>query len=163
MPSTIGEDYHGPECTGTVIASVSNAVVATGAPSGEGFYGFEPVVTPDHNVATIALDLKLKEMPASPVASRQVLSAPQPLYGIDALDDSHVAIEDVLVVVVLRLDDLVADLESPSEPLHGLLTGSGWGSMPSARLPSSPAHRAIRGSSGREPARRGSGSKRNLS
>src|SRR5208283_3842729 len=34
--------------------------------------------------------------------------------------------EHVLVVVVLRLDDLVADLETPSEPLHGRLTGSGW-------------------------------------
>lgn len=76
-PSTIGEDYHGPECTGTVIASVSNAVVSTGAPSGEGSYGFEPVVSPDHNVATIALDLRLKEISASPVVSRQVLSVPQ--------------------------------------------------------------------------------------
>lgn len=61
-PSTIGEDYHGPDCTGTVIASVSNAVVSTGALSGEGFYGFEPVVNADHNMATIALDLKLKEI-----------------------------------------------------------------------------------------------------
>lgn len=61
-PSTIGEDYHGPECTGTVIASVSNLVVSAAAPSGEGSHGFEPVVSLDHNVATIALDLKLKRM-----------------------------------------------------------------------------------------------------
>lgn len=70
MPSTIGEDYHGPECKGTVIASISNAVVSTGAPSGEGFYGFAPIVSPDHNMATIALNLKLKEMSVSPKASR---------------------------------------------------------------------------------------------
>jgi hypothetical protein len=69
-PSTIGEDYHGPECTGTVIASVSNAEVPTGVAGGEGFYGFEPVITPDRDKATIALDLNLTPMSTSPVASR---------------------------------------------------------------------------------------------
>ena len=63
-PSTGGEDYHGPVCTGTVIASVSNAVIPTGAPSGEGFYGFVPVVRPDRNKAAIALDLRLKKISA---------------------------------------------------------------------------------------------------
>lgn len=63
-PSAIGEDYHGPDCTGTVIASIGNAVVSTGAPSGEGFHGLEPVVGPDPNVATIVLDLKLKKISA---------------------------------------------------------------------------------------------------
>jgi hypothetical protein len=37
------------------------------------------------------------------------------LDEIDSLDDPHVAIEHVLVVVVLGLDDLVAYLESPAE------------------------------------------------
>jgi hypothetical protein len=60
-PSTIGEDYHGPECTGTLIAGLNNAVVPTGAPGGEGFYSFETVVVPDRSKATIALDLTLKE------------------------------------------------------------------------------------------------------
>ena len=69
-PSIIGEDYHGADCTGTVIANLSNAVVSTGAPSGEGFYGFEPVISPDRNKATISLDLKLVEIPASPTISR---------------------------------------------------------------------------------------------
>jgi hypothetical protein len=64
-PSTIGEDYHGSECTGSVIASVSNVEVPTGGSGGEGFYGFEAIVTPDRNKATIALDLKLTPMSAS--------------------------------------------------------------------------------------------------
>jgi len=69
-PSTISEDYHGPECTGTVIASVSNAVVRRGNPGAEDFSGFEPTVTPDRNKATIALNLKLEEISASPSVSR---------------------------------------------------------------------------------------------
>jgi hypothetical protein len=69
-PSTIGEDYHGPECTGTVIASVSNAEVPRGNPGAEDFSGFEPIVSPDRNKATIALDLKLEEISASPTVSR---------------------------------------------------------------------------------------------
>jgi hypothetical protein len=69
-PSTIGEDYHGPECTGTVIASVSNAMVPSGNPGAEDFSGFEPIVSPDRNKATIALDLKLTPMSASSVAFR---------------------------------------------------------------------------------------------
>ena len=43
---------------------------------------------------------------------------------INSLDDPDIAVEHVLVVVVLRLDDLVAHLESPSEPLDGGLTGA---------------------------------------
>jgi hypothetical protein len=69
-PSPIGEDYRGSECTGTVIARVNNAVVSTGASSGEGFYGFVPLVTPNRDKATIALDLTLKQVPGSPIASR---------------------------------------------------------------------------------------------
>ena len=70
MPSTIGEDYHGADCTGTVIANVSNEVVPTGAPSGEGFYGFEPAISPDRSRATISLDLKIEEISASRSVSR---------------------------------------------------------------------------------------------
>jgi hypothetical protein len=69
-PSTIGEDYHGPECTGTVIAIVNNVEVPTGGSGGEGYYGFEPIVTPDRNMATIALDLKLTPISASSAAFR---------------------------------------------------------------------------------------------
>jgi len=69
-PSMIGEDYHRADCTGAVIANVSNAVVSTGAPSGEAYYGFEPVISPDRNKATISLDLKLEEILASPTVSR---------------------------------------------------------------------------------------------
>src|SRR4029077_6211267 len=56
--------------------------------------------------------------------------------------------EHVLVVVVLRLDDLIADLEPPAEPLHGGLTGSGWvqyllqGCVQFAHAERSPVHRA---------------------
>jgi hypothetical protein len=69
-PSTIGEDYHGPECTGTVIANVSNAMVPIGNPGAADFSGFEPVVSPDRNKATISLDLKLAEISVSPTVSR---------------------------------------------------------------------------------------------
>jgi hypothetical protein len=69
-PATIGEDFHGPECTGTVIASVNNAEVPTGGSGGEGFYGFEPVITANRNNATITLDLNLTPMSSSSVASR---------------------------------------------------------------------------------------------
>src|SRR5205823_144082 len=48
------------------------------------------------------------------------------LDWVDAFNGSDVAVEDLLVIVVLRLDDLVANLESPSEPLDGGLAGSGW-------------------------------------
>jgi polyisoprenoid-binding protein YceI len=67
-PATIGEDYHGPKCTGTVIASVTNPTFPRGNPGAEDFSGFEPTVIPDRNKATIALDLKLTPMSASSVA-----------------------------------------------------------------------------------------------
>src|ERR1700756_139239 len=67
-PATIGEDYHGPKCTGTVIASVTNPTFPRGNPGAEDFSGFEPTVIPDRNKAPIALDLKLTPMSASSVA-----------------------------------------------------------------------------------------------
>ena len=53
-----------------MIASVSNVEVPRGNPGAEDFSGFEPIVSPDRNKATIALDLKLTPMSASSVASR---------------------------------------------------------------------------------------------
>jgi len=58
-PSTIGEDYHGPQCTGTVIARIGNAMVASG--TGDDFSGFNTVVVPDRNQATVILNLQLKK------------------------------------------------------------------------------------------------------
>jgi hypothetical protein len=73
-PSTIGEDYDGAECTGTVIARVANPVLSTGAPGGEGFYGFVPSISPDRDKATIALQLTLTQVSTSDIASNQVVS-----------------------------------------------------------------------------------------
>src|ERR1035441_1087126 len=44
------------------------------------------------------------------------------LDGIDLLDHADVTIEDFFFVVVLRLDDLVPDLEPPAESLRGGFT-----------------------------------------
>ena len=68
-PATIGEDYHGAECTGTIVASVQNPVVASGTPGAEDFSGSVPSITPNRDKATIALDLRLREVPGSNVAS----------------------------------------------------------------------------------------------
>jgi hypothetical protein len=72
VPSTVGEDYSGAKCTGTEIASVNNPVIPTGGTGGEGYYGFKPAVTPDHNCASITLDVQLNQTSA---ASRVVLGA----------------------------------------------------------------------------------------
>lgn len=70
MPSGLpGEDYSGAACTGTTVATKTNAV-ASGAPGiGEGYYGFEPAVIPDGGQASIALDLKLTHVSAEPSAA----------------------------------------------------------------------------------------------
>jgi hypothetical protein len=62
-PPTIGEDYSGMECIGTEVAEVSITEVPTGV--GESYYGFQPAVTPDHNHATITLDLRLTQTAAT--------------------------------------------------------------------------------------------------
>ena len=68
-PTTVGEDYSGVKCSGTEIAAVSNSEVPNGV--GEGYYGFQPAVTPDRNHATITLNLKLTQNSTTPsVASR---------------------------------------------------------------------------------------------
>lgn len=61
MPSTIGDDYHGAVCTGTVIAAIHNSnCQVQNSPGGEGYTG--PVCTPPAgNQTTIALDLKLQQ------------------------------------------------------------------------------------------------------
>jgi hypothetical protein len=64
---TISEDYSGVQCSGTEIAAVSNTEVPTGV--GEGYYGFQPAVTPDHNHATMTLNLRLTQMAATPSAA----------------------------------------------------------------------------------------------
>jgi len=46
------------------------------------------------------------------------------LNWIDAFNDSDVPVEDLLVVVVLRLDNFVAYLESPPESLDAVLATS---------------------------------------
>jgi polyisoprenoid-binding protein YceI len=68
-PSTFGDDYSGAVCTGTVVATVTNSVVMVGTAGGEDYSGFQPTATPDRKQATMALDLKLKEVsPTSPAA-----------------------------------------------------------------------------------------------
>lgn len=61
--STIGEDYSGPTCTGTVIASVTNSVTAVGVSSA--YSGFEPAFTPDRTQVNIAMGLTLAQ-PSTP-------------------------------------------------------------------------------------------------
>jgi hypothetical protein len=73
-PPTVGEDFSDVKCSGTEIAAVSNTEVPTGV--GEGYYGFQPVVTPDHNRATMTLNLRLTQMAATlSVASQAAASA----------------------------------------------------------------------------------------
>jgi len=68
MPSTVGEDYSGADCTGTAVETAANAVNAY-AGGGEGYYGSEPAVVPDGSQATIALNLKLTQVALAPSAS----------------------------------------------------------------------------------------------
>ena len=75
-PSTIGEDYSGQICTGTVVATATNNEVIAGTAGGEDYRGFEPAVVPNRNQATIALNLKLIQLAPAPAAvSRDAESA----------------------------------------------------------------------------------------
>jgi len=68
VPSTTGEDYSGPICTGTPVAIANNNVATNGG--SEDYRGFEPAVIPNRNQATIALNLKLTQLaPTSSAAS----------------------------------------------------------------------------------------------
>jgi hypothetical protein len=70
VPSTIGEDYSGAKCTGTVSATVTNRTVMAGGAGAEDYSGFQPAVAPDRDRGSIVLDLKLKEKSsASPTAA----------------------------------------------------------------------------------------------
>lgn len=74
-PSTVGEDYSGPTCTGTAVTTATNSV-QTATAGAEGYDGFERAVVPDRNHATIAVDLKLTQMaPAPSVVSGASVSA----------------------------------------------------------------------------------------
>jgi polyisoprenoid-binding protein YceI len=66
MPSTIGEDYQGPTCTGTVIAATHNDNCQISASAGgEGYSG--PVCTPPAgDQTTIVLNLQLHQTGSEP-------------------------------------------------------------------------------------------------
>ena len=68
MPSTIGEDYHGANCTGTQVATAPNSVT-TYEGGGEGYFGSQPAVIPDGSQAVIAFDLKLTQVASAPSAA----------------------------------------------------------------------------------------------
>jgi len=68
MPTTIGEDYSGPTCTGTQVATATNSVT-TYAGGGEGYFGSEPAIIPAGSQATIAFDLKLTQLASAPSAT----------------------------------------------------------------------------------------------
>jgi hypothetical protein len=63
-----GEGYYGATCTGTPVATATNAVNPY-VGGGEGYYGFEPAVVPDGSQATIALNLKLTQLAPAPSAA----------------------------------------------------------------------------------------------
>lgn len=69
MPATVGEDYHGADCTGTPVEAASNSVT-TYEGGGEGYYGSQPVAVPDGSHATIALNLQLTQVAAAPSAAQ---------------------------------------------------------------------------------------------
>jgi polyisoprenoid-binding protein YceI len=68
MPSTVGEDYHGATCTGTVIEATHNDNCQIPASGGaEGYIG--PVCTPPAgDGTTIVLNLKLRQTSSEPSA-----------------------------------------------------------------------------------------------
>ncbi|MFZ3213343.1 MAG: hypothetical protein WA188_17710 [Terriglobales bacterium] len=63
-----GDGYYGAACTGTPVATATNAV-NTYAGGGEGYYGSQPAVIPDGSQATIALNLNLTQVASAPSAS----------------------------------------------------------------------------------------------
>jgi len=67
MPSTVGEDYHGATCTGTVVAATREDNCRMPATVGDDYSG--PICTPPSgNQTTIVLDLKMLRTSSGPVA-----------------------------------------------------------------------------------------------
>ena len=68
MPSTVGEDYHGATCTGTVIAATQEDNCRMPATVGDDYSG--PICTPPSgNQTTIVLDLKMLRTRSDSVAA----------------------------------------------------------------------------------------------
>ena len=68
MPSTVGEDYHGATCTGTVIAAIQEDNCRMPATVGDDYSG--PICTPPSgNQTTIVLDLKMLRTRSDSVAA----------------------------------------------------------------------------------------------
>jgi polyisoprenoid-binding protein YceI len=67
MPSTVGEDYHGATCTGTLVAATRHDNCRMPATLGDDYSG--PICTPPSgNQTTIVLDLKMLRTSSDPVA-----------------------------------------------------------------------------------------------
>ncbi|MGO8793817.1 MAG: hypothetical protein ACLQLC_03255 [Candidatus Sulfotelmatobacter sp.] len=77
-PPTIGEDFHGLDCTGSVVASVSNAEVPSGV--GEAFYGFVPAVTPNLGWSSIVVSLRLERILSAPAAAASDSALPTQIH-----------------------------------------------------------------------------------
>jgi hypothetical protein len=72
MPSSVGEDYRGPQCTGSVIAATDNKNCHMPSNLGEGYAG-ALCTPPAGNVTTIVVQLNLTEA-GPPSANNIVLS-----------------------------------------------------------------------------------------
>ncbi len=67
MPSTIGEDYHGATCTGTVVATTRHNNCRMPATAGDDYSG-AVCTPPSGNETTIVLDLKMSRTSSGAVA-----------------------------------------------------------------------------------------------
>jgi polyisoprenoid-binding protein YceI len=71
MPSTVGEDYHGATCTGTVVAATRHDNCRMPATVGDDYNG--PICAPPSgNQTTIVLDLKMLRTPSDSVAEMRM-------------------------------------------------------------------------------------------
>jgi hypothetical protein len=61
-PTKVGTDYFGGACAGIEIDTAGRALRAKTVVGGNGYYGFNPAVSPETNQATLSLDLKLSQM-----------------------------------------------------------------------------------------------------
>jgi polyisoprenoid-binding protein YceI len=73
-PSTVGEDYDGPKCTGTVVAATREDNCHMPAAVGDDYSG--PICTPPSgNLTTIVLDLKMLRTSSGPAAEMRLENA----------------------------------------------------------------------------------------